>query len=48
MKFVVGLIVGFVAAHLEGASGIANKLADGLEVVADKLHTWAHPDEEKE
>lgn len=48
MKFVLGLVSGFVIAHLESFSGIANKLADGLEIIADKLHSVAHPDEEKE
>ena len=45
MKFVAGLIAGFMVAHLESFSGVANKLADGLEVIADKLHDWAHPEE---
>lgn len=46
MKFVVGLIAGYVIAHLDSFDGAANKLADGLEIVADKLHAWGHPDEE--
>jgi hypothetical protein len=48
MKFTVGLIAGFMFAHLKSGSEVANKLADGLEIVADKLHAWAHPDEEQE
>ena len=48
MKFILGIAAGFVLAHLESFSGAANKLADGLEIVAAKMHAWAHPDEENE
>lgn len=46
MKFVTGLILGFVVANLESFSGIANKLADGLEALAAKLHAAADSAEE--
>jgi hypothetical protein len=48
VKFVAGLVLGFVAAHLDGFSGAMNKLADGLEFVADKLNAWADKTEENE
>lgn len=46
MKFIVGVIVGFTAAHMKSFDAIALKIADGMEIAADKLHAWAHPDEE--
>lgn len=41
MKFIVGIVIGFVAANLEGICGAANKLADGFDALAEKLHAWA-------
>ena len=47
MRFVVGVVAGFVIANLESISGIADKIADGLEVLADKLHSVADKENEE-
>lgn len=46
MKFIFGIVIGFTVAHMEGFAGVVGKLADGLEIIADKLHERVHPDEE--
>lgn len=48
MKFIVGVVVGFVAAHMKSFDAVAIKLADGMEIAANKLHAWTHPDKEKD
>lgn len=46
MKFIFGIVVGFTVAHLEGFAGITTKIADGLVIIADKLHAAANPEAE--